>query len=256
MLFRSSRACFLILSTVLVFQGAHAGVEFSADLKQTTPAAGARTGKIFVGNNVMRSEFEVNGGVMIQIMDNTRKEIILINPISKSFMRRKAAAGEAMPVVRDANTFNPCAGLKDIKCEQADMETINGRAAKKWKFSSLEAKDAVVMTTWIDEIHGFPVKQQLPDGTSMEMQLLGPDTVSGRKVEKWELVTRSPDGRESMSALWYDAELKMNIREEHPGGFRREILNIKLQKQEESLFAVPAGYREAALTRPDKDRLR
>jgi len=245
------RFCILVVTSVIFIQGAYARVEFSADLKQTSPVSGTQSGKIFVGDNVMRSEYEANGNVLVQILNNTRKEVILIKPGKKSFMRRKAAAGEAMPAARDAKV-NPCEGVEELECRQAGQELVNGRVAKKWKFSGVRKGNTAVMTTWIDEVHGFPVKQEMPDGSSMEMKMLGLEIVVGRKVEKWELIARSVDGKESRSVQWYDPELSMNIREEHPGGHRRELLDIKVQAQGKDLLAVPAGYIEVVPQPPGK----
>ena len=44
------------------------------------------------------------------------------------------------------------------------------------------------------------------------------------------------------SIQWYDKQLKMVIREELPGGYVRELRNIKLAKQPKELFSIPAGY--------------
>ncbi len=46
---------------------------------------------------------------------------------------------------------------------------------------------------------------------------------------------------------WFDPELNLAIREEFPGGFVREMKNIKLAPQDASLFEVPAGYKKIAL---------
>lgn len=60
-----------------------------------------------------------------------------------------------------------------------------------------------------------------------------------------DLKQTSPvSGTQSGFIQWYDPELSMNIREERPGGYRRELLDIKVQGQSKDLFAVPAGYIE------------
>ena len=42
---------------------------------------------------------------------------------------------------------------------------------------------------------------------------------------------------------WYDRELQIAMREELPGGYFRELRNIRIGPQSDALFRVPAGYR-------------
>jgi hypothetical protein len=87
----------------------------------------------------------------------------------------------------------------------------------------------------------------MPDGSGMELAFRGTEKVSGRMTEKWEMKTTSPDGEGQVSYQWFDPELKTNLREENPNGFVREMRNIKPGKQPDSLFTVPAGYKEITM---------
>ena len=70
---------------------------------------------------------------------------------------------------------------------------------------------------------------------------LADETLGGREVEKWEIVSAGKDG-EVRSTLWYDVELGVPIRELVPGKMMREMTNIKVGPQADSLFSVPAGF--------------
>ena len=61
------------------------------------------------------------------------------------------------------------------------------------------------------------------------------------------VVTTGPGGQTQVSYQWFDPELNTNIREEGPGGFMREMRNIKTGKQPVKLFTVPAGYEEISM---------
>ena len=103
------------------------------------------------------------------------------------------------------------------------------------------------MTSWLDKERRIPVRQIMPDGSGMELALVGNETVSGRKTEKWEITAIGPDGNKQVSYQWFDPELKMNIREENSSGFVREMRNIRPGKQPDALFTVPPGYTEITL---------
>jgi hypothetical protein len=82
----------------------------------------------------------------------------------------------------------------------------------------------------------------MPNGETMELILVGQDTIDGRAVEKWEMTTTAPDQAPTKTLQWYDPQLKLAVREEFPGGFVRELTSIRIGEQPDHLFTVPAGY--------------
>ena len=54
---------------------------------------------------------------------------------------------------------------------------------------------------------------------------------------------------------WYDPELKIAIREELPGGYIRELRDIKTGKQEKDLFEIPSIDEESSQKRKFKPGL-
>jgi len=221
-------------------------VEFSADTVESDMQGGEKTGKLYVGRDRVRTEFNMGGQPLIQIVDLKAQEALMINPREKSYIRSRAAAGEAMAAT-ETSAKNPCAGMQNITCKQTGTEDVNGRAAQKWEFESKVGEQTGSMTVWLDEQRGMPIRQIMPDGSGMEMRMLGEEKVAGRKAEKWELTAVGPDGKSSTSFQWYDPELKMNIREEADNGAFRELRNIRTGSQSEELFRVPAGYEEISM---------
>jgi hypothetical protein len=76
-------------------------------------------------------------------------------------------------------------------------------------------------TQWIDKERGVPLRQKLPNGQTVDLTYIGPDTLDGRKVEKWEMVTTVPNRPPMHAFQWYNPTLNLVIRQEFPGGFSR-----------------------------------
>jgi outer membrane lipoprotein-sorting protein len=237
-------ALFLLLTSMAAT--AASGGEFSADFIQSAPQQGEQQGKIYVGKDRMRMEFDANGSQIIQIVDSQQQMVYMINTEEKSYMRQGGQSG-MMPGTGPQDSTNPCAGMKNITCKRIGEEKINGRLAEKWEFSSTSQAQSGKMTTWLDKERRIPVRQTMPDGSGMELAFRGTEKVSGRMTEKWEMKTTGPDGESQVSYQWFDPELNMNIREYNAGGFKREMRNIKTGKQPATLFTVPPGYQEITM---------
>ncbi|MGD8312299.1 MAG: DUF4412 domain-containing protein [Gammaproteobacteria bacterium] len=220
-------------------------VEFSADTVETDQQQGTRTGKLYMGNNRIRTEFEMNGKTMIQIMDLDKQQAFMINPEERTYMRLGAGQG-GMQAGGSApeSMADPCAGMQNISCRKLGVEKINGRSATKWEIGSTAEPDSEPMVFWIDEERKFPVRQEMPDGSTMELNFVRKESVDGRVAEKWVMTMTRPGGHTMTSTQWYDPELKINIREDHGDEYSRVLKNIKPGKQPDSLFIVPEGYRE------------
>jgi hypothetical protein len=221
-------------------------VEFSADTVESGMQDSEQTGKLYVGKDRIRTEIDVNGQSLIQILDLNSQEALMINTREKSYLRRQAGASDRVPAQK-ADAASPCAGMQNITCKKAGKEKVYGRPATKWEFSSKTGGSGGSMTIWIDEERGIPTRQVMPDGSSIEMWMLGPETIAGRETEKWELTVTGPDGKTNTSYQWYDPVIQMNIREEGANGYYRELRNIRIGSQPDSLFKVPAGYNEVSM---------
>ena len=250
-----SRLLFSVL-LMLALPGAQAGeamVEFSADTVESDMQGGEQTGKLYVGKDRIRTDIDINGQALIQIIDLDAQEALMINTQEKSYLRRQAGGGD-IPPTQKTDAASPCAGMQNITCEQKGKEQVYGRPAIKWEFTSKAGGETGGMTIWLDEQRGIPTRQIMPDGSTIEMWMLGPDSVGGRQTEKWELTVTGPDGKSTSSYQWYDPAIKMNIREEAANGYFRELRNIKPGKQPDSLFKIPAGYKEVTMPQGAADQ--
>lgn len=236
----------LLFSCVTLWAG-EATVEFSADTLTTVPQQDPQHGKIFVGDGRLRTEFEANGKTMIQIIDMKQQTAYMLIPEQKSYMQRQAAPGDLSSGSAATKDSSPCAGMQNITCKKLGVEVVNGRSAEKWEFSSPGQEESGKMISWLDQERRIPIRQTLPDGTTMEMRLLGKETVNGRNTEKWEMNVTRPGGESHVSYQWYDPQIKMNIREEQPGGYVNELVNVSVGAQPAELFAVPPGYKEISI---------
>jgi hypothetical protein len=236
-------------SIILMFTSAAAlagqgPVEFSADVIQSMPQQESQQGRLYIGNDQVRTDTTVSGKTMIQIIDLKHQTAYLLDTGQKSYMERKAGPGEMMPGGGvSANKANPCAGMQNLLCNRLGVESVNGRPAEKWELMNSAQEQSGKMVIWIDQERRIPVRQSLPDGASMEMRLVGRETLDGRNTEKWEMKATRPGGQSSVAYQWFDPELNMNIREEQPGGFVSELRNIRIGKQPVDLFTVPPGYK-------------
>jgi len=234
--------------TILLFTSATAiagegQIELSADVVQSMPQQESRQGRLYVGNDQVRTDITVGGKTMIQIIDIKRQTAYILDPGQKSYMERKAGPAELSPGGGSAaKEANPCAGMQNLACHRVGVESVNGRPAEKWELENTVQGQSGKMVIWLDQVRHIPIRQLLPDGTSMEMRLLGRETLNGRNTEKWEMKATRPGGQGSVAYQWFDPELNMNIREEQPGGITSELRNIRIGKQPADLFAVPPDY--------------
>jgi hypothetical protein len=76
---------------------------------------------------------------------------------------------------------------------------------------------------------------------------VGPETVSGRKTEKWRCTGQKmvPPGQQPSDATtWYDPALKFEIKTVDDSGNVFEIRDIAVGAQDAAMFQIPSGYRE------------
>ena len=107
---------------------------------------------------------------------------------------------------------------------------------------------------WLDQERGIPLKSVMPNGQSMELRILGQESIDGRNVEKWEMTTTVPKQQPMRTFQWYDPVLELAVREEFPGGYVSELKNIRIGPQPDDLFVVPAGYERVTMPPPDQQQ--
>ena len=234
-----------LLSLLVVFFASQAmaeGKSFSADAIQQRPGQPAQSGKLYIGDKGARFEFTTQGRRIVQIVSSEGRMDVLF-PQQKTYMQVEGQAGHTPG--RGAKV--PCKPAPNLACTKSGSETIGGVVTERWAKQPQGAPKAVVIF-W-DPQRSFAIRQQLPNGNIAEMRKIGEVDYEGRKVEKWQMVTRSGAGERPDGELLYDPELEITVREQHSNGFLRELKNIKLGALDAALFTVPSDYRKMQLPR-------
>jgi hypothetical protein len=236
-----------VLATALVVsaQAETGAAQFSADMVRRGPDGQETTGKMFVGDGRTRMEMSQQGREVIRINDQNRHMEWILFPAEQNYLERGAPPGaEGAPTAdkQPSAEANPCDGLPGVTCRRVGVEDVNGRPAVKWELSATQEGKTLTGAQWLDQERGMPLKSVMPNGPTMELKILGPETIDGRQVEKWEMTMTAPNQQPSRTFQWYDPELKLAVREEFPGGYVSELKNIRVGPQPDDLFSVPAGY--------------
>ena len=221
--------------TELVF----AGAEFSAESAQQGPDGQLSSGKMFVGDKRMRTEMSHQGQQVIRVTDENRGVEWILFPDQKKYMERKLA-GPAPSASSPAD--DPCGGMPGLACTKVGEEKVGGRVAIKWEMAASHQGQSMKSIQWIDKERGVPLRQEMPNGQTTELKYVGDEELGGRKVEKWEMVATMPGQPETRSYQWLDPELELAVKQEFPGGMVSELKNIRVGKQPDELFNIPAGY--------------
>lgn len=218
-----------------------AGVQFSAETVQTTAQGQTTTGKIFVGDNRVRTEGTQNGQQFVQIADNANGVSYIVVPDQRSYMEMRVPAAAPLPQGKPAD---PCANLQGVTCKKVGSEAIGGRAATRWEMTSSAGGQTRSMTQWIDDERGTPLRVQASDGSVNESKLLGKEQYEGRNVEKWETTMTRAGQQPAVSVQWLDPELGVPVRGKAPDGSTFELRGIRVGTQPADLFSVPAGFQK------------
>ena len=217
------------------------GKPFSATAVQITPQGVVQT-RISISQKAIRNEYEQNGHKMIELIYPDENKRVMLFPGQKVFIEQYAPS---FPDRRVTDGDSPCEKLPGTLCRKLADEVVNEIQTEKWEFTRVEKGRPVHTLHWVDRERQLPIREFFADGSIIEMFLLGDDTVSKRKSEKWRMQLMSADGQRSQFLQWYDRELKLVIREEHPDGYVRELRDIKVGEQKKSLFTVPKDYQRS-----------
>lgn len=224
-----------------------AGAEFSAESTQQGPDGQMSSGKMFVGDKRMRTEMSHQGQQVIRVTDENRGVEWLLFPDQKKYMERRLA-GPASGASSPAE--DPCGGMPGVTCTKVGEEEIGGRVAIKWEMEASHQGQSMKSMQWIDKERGVPLRQEMPNGQTTELMYVAEEELGGRKVEKWEMVATMPGQPETRSYQWLDPELELAVKQEFPGGMVSELKNIRVGKQPDELFNIPAGYER--MTAPER----
>ena len=219
--------------------------EFSAEAVQSIPGRPSMNVKMFISKKAVRTESTMNGNTIVEIVYAKEKRRVLLNKARKTYVEQKAQNKNMVGTKQISSS--PCLGIKNATCKNLGSEKINGRKAIKWEMTARRNGQNFKSLYWQDVKHHMPLREQLHDGTVATMVLSGKEKINGRNTEKWVLNAVSPNGQSMDSQQWYDPKLKMVIREVLSGGYVRELRNIKVAKQNKSLFQIPSDYKKEGM---------
>lgn len=212
-------------------------IEFSADAIISIPQKPVKQTKLFVSKQAVRSETMVNGQPIVEIVYPKEGRAILINEPVKSY-KEHIFNNPKM----NKKSGNPCDQILNSVCEKLGTEVIDGIKTEKWQIISNTNGRKLRTLHWIDVKRKLGIREFFPDGSVAELKMVKKEKIDDRNTEKWQRTLSRPDGSKTSSFQWYDTGLGIAIKEELPGGYIRELKNIKVVKQPASLFNVPADY--------------
>jgi len=220
-----------------------AGAEFSAEMLQHGPQGNMSSGKMFIGDKRIRTEMSHQGQPVIRVTDENRGIEWVLFPEQKKYMEQKlnGPGGQSLDT-KSTPAEDPCGGMPGLTCRKLGEENVGGRTAVKWEMVASHQGQTTTSTQWIDKERGIPLRQEMPNGQKTELKFVAMENLGGRQVEKWEMVTTIPNQPETRTFQWFDPELDLAIRQEFPGGMVSELTNIRVGKQPDELFSIPAGY--------------
>ncbi len=233
-------------------KGFAATVEFSATAVQTFPQGQSKIAKMNVGNDGIRREYIHNQQTVIEIYRPSKGLQYLVLPQRKIYEVAKnqpvdTGLGKSRP-----KSTNPCTSKLKESCKLLAKEKINGRLADKWEISRVVQGKTLKALIWVDVDRGQALRQFFPDGSAVELLQTGNEKIDNRNTEKWVIQMSRPDGHTEKTFQWYDPEIGIIIKEVMPGGYIRELKDIKLGKQSESIFQVPSDYKKVKSATPEK----
>lgn len=212
-------------------------IEFSADAVISAQQQVVKRTKLFVSKKAVRSETTINGQNIVEIVYPDEGRAILINDSLKSYKERTF---DRQSEINNSNS--PCDRISNAICEKLGTENIAGYKTEKWQIISNKDGRKLRTLHWIDVKRKLAIREFFPNGMVAELKMIKKEKINGRDTEKWERSLSRPDGKNVKSYQWYDAGLKMAIKEELSGGYVRELKNIKISKQSKDLFSVPEDY--------------
>ncbi len=78
----------------------------------------------------------------------------------------------------------------------------------------------------------------------IERKLVGKETIDGHPTEKY-LITYKARGKSDQVYQWWATDINFPIKtEDINGNWKQEYKNIKMGKQDDSLFEIPTGYKK------------
>ncbi len=227
-----------------VLSNASAGTRsFSAEAIQSAPGMQTTRMNLYVsGDKSVRIEMSTPQGKIVQQYIASSGLMRVLYPDRKEYLEQPSPVPFVMP---GAVVLNPCESMPDTKCVKVGEESINGQEAIHWLVTrEAPNRQPFRIEQWLDKKRGVTLREQLPNGTSINASMVGNEKIDGREAERWEVKMTTADGKTQSGTRWYDIELGITIREAFPNGSVRELQNIIVKEPDANLFMLPKDYRK------------
>ncbi len=222
---------------------------FSARTVQTTPDQPDRFGLITKSGSFMRLEFEQGGEAVIQILRPTEGRTLVLYPATKTYIER---IGPPQPEEFADSYTPPCPpDLEDngLTCTRLGIEVYQSIPVERWHVVAAGSSNQMIIL-W-DPKRKRALRQEMSNGTVVQMTFLEMQMLEGREAEHWVTETPRLGSATMRSEWWYDPELQLVLSETLPDGTRRRMENIIVGPVDQSLFTVPDGWTLIDVPRPE-----
>lgn len=213
---------------------------YSATTIQTAPDQPDRTGIITKSGNFLRLEFAQDGQQVIQILRPTEGLTYVLYPASNSYVEQHSPA---QPEEFADSYTPPCptqAEQSGLQCTRLRLEVYQSIAVERWHIGA-EGDPGQMLILW-DPTRKRALRQEMSDGTIVQMTFLGLQEIERREAEHW-ITEVSRQGIATLrTEWWYDNELKLVLRETLPDGTQRHLQNLTVGQVDPSLFTVPTNW--------------
>ncbi len=213
---------------------------YTAETVQTAPDQPDRTGVITKSGQFLRLEFTQDGQQIIQILRPTEGLTYVLFPATQSYIERR---GPAEPEEFSDSYTPPCpteAEQNGLQCSRLGLEVYQSIPVERWHIGA-EGDPSQMLILW-DPSRKRALRQEMSNGTLVQMTFLGRQEVEGREAEHWVTEVSRQGAVTMRNEWWYDPELKLVLRETLPDGTRRKLQNITVGEVDPRLFTVPDGW--------------
>ncbi len=215
---------------------------FVADAVQDEPGQEVRRGKLYVSPLGTRFEYVARAQKVIQIIQPSRGLFWLLFPRTMTYFEVKSTPSKNLKGTR---AKVPCVPDGKAVCKKLGTVKIGEAKLERWLVGDRVAKSSVKVL-WDPRRRMF-IKQEFPDGSTMEARQSGVRTFEGLTVEPWKMTYSYADGRKEYSYMLYAPDLGFPVMEQGSKGLVKELHNIKPYAQDASLYKIPNGYKKIAI---------
>ena len=213
---------------------------YTAETVQTTPDQPDRTGKIAKSGQFLRLEFTQDGQQIIQILRPTEGLTYVLYPASQSYLEQH---GPKQPEEFADSYTPPCpttAEQNGLQCTRLGLEVYQSIPVERWHIGA-EGDAGQMLILW-DPSRKRALRQEMSNGTLVQMTFLGMQKIDDRDAEHWVTEVSRQGAATLRNEWWYDSELKLVLQETLPDGTRRKMQNITVGEVDPRLFTVPNGW--------------